>query len=290
MSLNKILLTGSSGFVGSRFLDLYPKKKEILPVSLQTTAVKDIDFTKVDTVLHCAGIAHRMEETDDQLYFAVNRDLTLKLAKAAKACGVKQFLFLSTIKVYGLDCTDSPITVHSSPFTPNDPYGQSKLEAEEGLRELESADFKVVILRPPLIYGPGAKGNLHRLMQLVDSKNPIPLGNIHNQRSMVYVDNLVAYLMHLMTTKASGVFLPADEPAISTTYLVQQLIQEINPSKRLITLPGLLWTGIKLLKPEFHSRLYGSLVVESSYPSSGFQQPYTIEEGLRAMAVSILGH
>ncbi len=288
--MSKLLITGTSGFVGSRFMDLYPKKKEILPVSLQTTAVKDIDFSGVDTVLHCAGIAHRMEGEDEGLYFSVNRDLTLELAKAAKANGVKQFLFLSTIKVYGLDQSESPITVHSSPFTPNDPYGQSKLEAEEGLRSLEGPDFIVTILRPPLIYGPGAKGNLLKLMQGIAGSSPLPLGGIDNRRSMVFVDNLVHLLDQLIQKGEAITVVPADQPAISTTQLVNHLKSNINPKKKIIAIPVFMRTLLKWIKPGFHQRLFGSLEVaeSASYQSMGLEQKYSVEEGLKAMAEAFI--
>ncbi|MEQ8688299.1 MAG: NAD-dependent epimerase/dehydratase family protein [Imperialibacter sp.] len=283
--MQKTLLTGSSGFFGSRFKANFPVIAHLTTVSLQSTQVNAIDFNGMEVAVHAAGIAHRMEKTDDQLYFAVNRDLTLELAQAAKAAGVPHFVFISTIKVFGVDASDTPITVRTV-CHPNNAYGQSKWEAEEGLRALEDDAFKVAIIRPPLVYGPGAKGNLEKIMRMIAGSLPLPFGGIHNRRSMVYLDNLIAYIHFLIEKRASGIFLPADEPAISTTYMVEQLAQTISPGKRLLSLPGPSRSLLRQLKPEFHQRLFGSLEVESTYDSSGFQPPHTIEEGLQAMAAA----
>lgn len=282
----KTLLTGASGFVGSRLMATFPNSEKLSSVSLQTTSPAEIDFSEVKTIIHCAGIAHRMEPTPDELYFSVNRDLTLELARAAKAAGVGQFIFLSTIKVYGVDAVSTPLTADSV-CEPDEPYGASKLAAEEGLQELEDDSFRVAIIRPPLIYGPGAKGNLQRLMELVCGNKPIPLGGIHNRRSMVFLDNLIHLIHCIRGTTASGIFLPSDRPVISTSQLVQQLIAELNPGKKMLALPGPLRWGIKLLKPEFHKRLFGSLEVQTEpeiWAKIGYQQPHTVEEGIRTMA------
>tara|TARA_Y100001972_G_scaffold125981_1_gene178524 strand:+ start:2497 stop:3423 length:927 start_codon:yes stop_codon:yes gene_type:complete len=286
-----ILLTGSSGFLGSRFLQKSSFRKQAIPVSLQKTPVSEIDFNNITTVLHCAGIAHRMEKTDEKLYFDVNRDLTLELAEASKAEGVKQFIFLSTIKVYGLDASDDPIQWDLSPYTirlsPNiDPYGQSKLEAEMGLKELEDKNFKVSIIRPPLIYGPGVKGNLLKLMQAIQGSGPLPLGGIDNRRSMIFVDNLISLIDCLIQKGENITITPSDQPAISTSELAQRLANTINPSKKILSIPVFLRPLVRVLKPAFYSRLFRSLEVvpHPELKELGYTQPYTIEEGLKIMA------
>ncbi|MEQ8880630.1 MAG: NAD-dependent epimerase/dehydratase family protein [Cyclobacteriaceae bacterium] len=298
-----ILLTGSSGFLGSRYLQKSAFKDQAIPVSLQQTPVKNIDFKGITTVLHCAGIAHRMEKTDDKLYFDVNRDLTLELAEAAKAAGVKQFIFLSTIKVFGLDSSESlvqgnlapslPLSPSSLSLSPNtDAYGKSKLEAELGLKKLESGDFKIGIIRPPLIYGPGVKGNLFKLMQAIQGSGPLPLGGIDNRRSMIFVDNLIALIDCLIQKRDNITITPSDEPAISTSKLVQLLVNTINPSKKILSIPGFMRPIIKVLKPAFHSRLFGSLKVapHPELKELGYTQPYTVEQGLTIMAKDFLKH
>ncbi|MEQ8681927.1 MAG: NAD-dependent epimerase/dehydratase family protein [Cyclobacteriaceae bacterium] len=310
-----ILLTGSSGFLGSRYLQKSAFKDQVVPVSLQQTPVKNIDFKGITTVLHCAGIAHRMEKTDDKLYFDVNRDLTLELAEAAKAAGVKQFIFLSTIKVFGLDSSESLVQGNLSPssstdivsrshqakvgplppssffLSPNtDAYGKSKLEAELGLKKLESEAFKIGIIRPPLIYGPGVKGNLLKLMQAIQGSGPLPLGGIDNRRSMIFVDNLIALIDCLIQKRDNITITPSDQPAISTSKLVQLLVNTVNPSKKILSIPGFMRPIIKVLKPAFHSRLFGSLEVapHPELEELGYTQPYTVEQGLTIMAKDFL--
>lgn len=296
-----ILLTGSSGFLGSRYLQKSAFKDQAIPVSLQQTPVNNIDFKGITTVLHCAGIAHRMEKTDDKLYFGVNRDLTLELAEAAKAAGVKQFIFLSTIKVFGLDSSESLVQGNLAPslplspssfFLPPDAYGKSKLEAELGLKKLESEDFKIGIIRPPLIYGPGVKGNLFKLMQAIQGYGPLPLDGINNRRSMIFVDNLIALIDCLIQKGENITITPSDQPAISTSKLVQLLVNTINPSKKILSIPGFMRPIIKVLKPAFHSRLFGSLEVapHPELKELGYTQPYTVEQGLTIMAKDFLKH
>ena len=292
---NSILLTGSSGFLGSRFLQKSAFREQATPVSLQKTSVSEIDFEGVTTVLHCAGIAHRMEKTDEKLYFEVNRDLTLALAKASKAAGVKHFIFLSTIKVFGLDSSDNLIQGNLSPssfFLPPhaDAYGLSKLEAETGLKELEDKNFKVSIIRPPLIYGPGVKGNLLKLMQAIQGSGPLPLGGIDNRRSMIFVDNLIALIDCLIRKGENITITPSDQPAISTSELAKRLANTINPSKKILSIPVFLRPIIKMLKPAFYSRLFRSLEVapHPELKELGYTQPYTIEEGLKIMAEDFL--
>ena len=279
-----ILLTGSSGFVGSRILDLSKYNSQIHSVSLQQEAPDQVNFTGIDTITHCAGIAHRMEPTPDELYFQVNRDLTLEFAKAAKTAGVKQFIFLSTIKVYGLDFSSSPISL-TTPCHPNDAYGASKYEAEQELLKLEDESFKVAIIRPPLIYGPGAKGNLLKLMQLASGNKPIPLGGIQNERSMVFVDNLIALIDHIIEQQASGTYLPSDSPTLSTSELMKEILQHINPSKKFLPIPKISQQLIGLIKPAFAQRLFKSLVVDSSesYNKLDFTPPYSSKDGIRLM-------
>jgi len=167
-----ILLTGASGFIGQGFIELNSEKYNIESHSLQKNKVSDIDFSRIYSVVHLAGIAHQMQKIDNQIYFDVNHHLTVELAKAAKANGVTHFLFMSTIKVYGEKKENEVLTEYST-CNPEDAYGKSKLQAEQALQQLESDTFKVSIVRPPLVYGPRVKGNMIRLIQLADWSIPL---------------------------------------------------------------------------------------------------------------------
>ena len=265
MSKKKLLVTGASGFVGVQFLDNCKADYDIVPVSLQKTPVSSIDFEGVDCVLHLAGIAHRMEKTEDSLYFSVNHELTKELADAAKAAGVTQFVFMSTIKVYGESYERLTLDTECKP---TDAYGQSKLFAEQYLQTIESDGFQVAIIRPPLIYGPGVKGNMQRLIEMVEKRKYIPLGKIMNQRSMVSIDNLIRLIRLIIDKKVSGTYLVQDESAISTTELLTEIAKAKSADVRLVAIPGIFRSMIKIFLPHIYVRLFGSLVVDDSLTRS----------------------
>ena len=281
--MKTVLLTGASGFVGQRFCVDNKDRYLIKTVSLQNAQVEDLDLSGVEVILHLAGIAHRMEKTDDSLYFEVNYELTKKLAEAAKQAGVGHFIFVSTIKVYG---DDYELLTPETECRPNDAYGKSKLMAEEALKDLESKDFGISIVRPPLIYGQGVKGNMQKLMALVEKRKYIPLGNINNKRSMLGLDNFVALLDRVIKTSKSGTFLIQDSEPESTSKLISEIAKGKNIQIKLISIPGVARFTIKKIAPEIYKRLFGSLVVDDSATRNilSFEPPYSFEEGIRVMA------
>jgi UDP-glucose 4-epimerase len=281
--MKTVLITGASGFVGQRFCVNNKDRYLIKTVSLQNVQIEDLDLSGVDVILHLAGIAHRMEKTDDSLYFEVNYELTKKLAEAAKQAGVGHFLFVSTIKVYG---DDYELLTPETACRPNDAYGKSKLMAEEALKNLESRDFGISIVRPPLIYGQGVKGNMQKLMALVQKRKYIPLGNINNKRSMLGLDNFVALLDRVIETSKSGTFLIQDSKPVSTSRLISEIAKGKNIRIKLISIPWLVRFTIKKIAPEIYKRLFGSLVVDDSATRNilDFEPPYSFEEGIRLMA------
>src|SRR5690606_20952382 len=209
----KVLMTGSTGFVGSALLaelqDLpgcqvvSAVRSSVSPVSDDFWVVGDIDSTTdyasalngVVVVVHAAARAHVMRDAvADPLaeYRKVNVEGTLNLAKQAVAAGVKRFVYISSIKVNGESTTSMAAFTETDSAKPEDPYGVSKHEAEEGLRLLaQETGLEVVIIRPPLVYGPGVKANFLSLLKLSATKLPLPFGSVNNKRSMVYVGNLV---------------------------------------------------------------------------------------------------
>ncbi len=257
-AIKTILLTGASGFVGQRFVE-YNKERYILkPVSLKHQSVEDIDFTGVDAIVHLAGMAHQMQKIEDQIYFDINTELTKKFALAAKAQGVSHFIFISTIKVFGEH--QNAVLTEGSPCQPiNDPYGQSKLDAEKLLERMEDSTFTVAIIRPPLVYGPKVKGNLIRFLKLADSNMPLPFATISNRRTMVYLDNLTALINAIIEKKASGIYLAADDTPISTTYLIAQMRQNMGKEAKLFSMPLPFKWVLKKVRPEMYIRLFGSL-------------------------------
>ncbi len=282
--MQEILLTGSNGFVGKKFLSINADKYSIKVALLQKTNIANISFKDIDTVVHLAGIAHQMQKIDDQIYFDVNYGLTKDLADAAKKAGVKHFIFISTIKVFGEQ--NIKLLTENSPCLPkNDPYGESKLKAEKYLQSIEDENFVVSIIRPPLIYGPGVKGNVLRLLVLGNKSLPLPFKNLDNRRTMVYLNNFIALINRVIDTKISGVFLAGDTEPISTEKLISEIRLNLKKKPNLFSIPSFLKYLLKLIKPEIAHRLFGSLEIDTSNTNNklNFKPPYSTEHGIKEM-------
>lgn len=279
----QLLITGASGFVGTYAVPVFQEKYKVAIASLQKIQVDSLDLPKIHAVVHLAGMAHRMERIDPAIYFQVNRDLTLELAKKAKNEGVKHFVFVSTVKVYG--DTNEMFLNEKSPCTPTDPYGQSKWEAEQLLQELETKDFKVAIVRPPLVYGKNVKGNLERIIRLIKKLPVLPFGNINNQRSMVFVGNLTALILQILDRQESGVFIAGDKAPASTTQLIKAINDSLCLDKPIVSLPSFMRFLVKKGKPELYSRLFENYVIDNTATNAvlDFVPPFTFEEGVREM-------
>ena len=282
----KILITGASGFIGQYALQPLAKVAEVGVISLRDKDVSAIQFDGIDTILHLAGKAHQMEAIDPDEYFKVNHRLTLSFAKAAKAKGVSHFIFVSTVKVYG-DHT-SEIFNETSTCRPTDPYGESKRLAEKELLTLAEETFVVSIIRPPLVYGPKVKGNLKRLSGLIKKLPILPFGGIQNERSMVFVGNLVALIIKIIETKERGIFIAGDQSRKSTSDLVQTMMEQMEINKSNISLPRSFVLLIKMLKPQLYSRLFESYIIENQHTNKrlNFKPPFSFEEGIKCMVNS----
>ena len=229
--MKRVLITGAGSFVGTnveQWLLKKPGEFEVDTVDTMNDTWKKADFTKYDTVFHVAGIAHVAPKPEmAPLYYKVNCDLTIEIAKHAKENGVRQFIFMSSGIVYhaSKSLKGDVKTLDTVP-NPNDFYGDSKLRAEYGLRELESPLFCVCILRPPMIYGPGNKGNLPRLGWLA-TKTPI-FPAWHNKRSMLYIDNLAEFVKQCILRRMRGTFFPQNAEYSDTVEIVRHFAKEHN--------------------------------------------------------------
>ncbi|WP_457743353.1 NAD-dependent epimerase/dehydratase family protein, partial [Sulfurimonas sp.] len=203
--MSKLLLTGASGFVGSYFQQTYKEKYEIKTFSFQKDDFDTLDLSSVDTVVHLSALVHQMGGASDAAYEKVNVLQTLDLAHKAKQNGVKQFVFMSSVKVYG---EETDVAYAEDSFCkPQDEYGKSKLRAEEELLKLEDDGFKVSIVRIPIVYGYGVKANIKNLVSLVQKVPVLPFGGIENRRSMVYVGNLCYIVDAILQQQKAGIFL-----------------------------------------------------------------------------------
>lgn len=315
----KVLVTGADGFVG-RMLNkrlcsagfairaatlepveagaCYASQGEPVTASIENVAIGDIssrtDWSEVmdgvDAVVHLAARVHIMrDDATNPLaeYRRVNTQGTELLARAAADAGVKRFVYISTIKVNG-DTTRGrgPFSESDEP-APTDPYAHSKWEAEQSLRRIaEESSLELVVVRPPLVYGPGVRGNFLALLGLVDRGLPLPLGGTRNARSLVYIENLCDFLARCVDHPgaAGRVFLVNDGEDLSTSELIRRLAGHLGKSVRLIDIPE---TPIRILaklagREEIVSRLFDSLVVDSKLAKEvmGWTAPVSVDDGL----------
>jgi nucleoside-diphosphate-sugar epimerase len=308
----KILITGADGFVGAALCNRL--RNEAVPLCgvvrrLKSTLdgdrfveVGDISASTdwspalqdVTEVVHLAARVHFMNESSpDPLaeFRRVNVEGTVNLARQAAAHGVSRFVFLSSIKVNGeLTGAGQPFTATDAP-SPEDPYGVSKCKAEQKLWQIATeTGMEVVVLRPPLVYGPGVKGNFIRLMQLIDKQVPLPLGAIQNQRSLIYLDNLVDAIRVCLThPKAAGkTFLVSDEDDVSTPGLIRRIAAAMGRRPLLLPVPVSLmkWASAFFGKKAAVDRLLGSLCVDMTplREELGWNPPYTMQAGLETTA------
>jgi UDP-glucose 4-epimerase len=279
----RIAVTGSTGFVGRRYMQVPLANYAKEALDLRRSSIDDLDLAETDVIVHLAGKAHDMQGGAEEQYFSVNFELTRNLADRARESGVRQFIYVSSTKVYG----DEVRTVlnEQSDCRPTDPYGESKFLAENYLISIDSEDFKVAIVRPPLVYGPHVKGNMIRLLNLASKKFPLPLANTGNARSMVFVDNLVALIDKIVVEKAKGVLIAGDIKPLSTQELVTAIRNELGNRAGMFTIPGFIRPLIRKIRPALYLRLFGSFVVDNSGTNRklNFVPPFSSNDGIRVM-------
>jgi UDP-glucose 4-epimerase len=312
----KLLVTGASGFVGATLCKhLASLQHQVLAQSRQQQSLSkderlaqyicrltaDLNqmtnetkhLQNVYAVIHCAARVHQVRETSFDPLFAyrkINTEATLQLASAAAAAGVRRFVFLSSVKVNG-EFTSAGQPFRADQAHPLDPYGVSKWEAEQGLQEIAAkTGMEVVIIRPPLVYGPGVRANFLTMMRWLNRGIPLPLGAIKNQRSLVALHNLVDFIALCLThpKAANQSFLISDQQNLSTTELLRGLGEALHRPARLIPVPqGLLKTGLKALgRGNVAQRLCGNLTVDSTPAMQllGWKPRVTVQQGLQLTA------
>jgi nucleoside-diphosphate-sugar epimerase len=322
-----ILVTGATGFVGRALVSrLLAKGVTILagvrvhsvdlPDAIQQVVIGDLAglsetslalkyslFEGVESVIHTAARVHVMNDvaSDSLVEFRkVNRGATLALARIASEAGVKRFVFLSSIKVNGEMTRLGYLFTPNDDFIPTDPYGLSKYEAEQGLLAIaKKTGMEVVIIRPPLVYGPGVKANFSSMMKWINRGVPLPFGYINNQRSLVALDNLVDFIALCADREkspkaANQVFLISDGEDVSTTTLLQKVAKAFGKKSLLIPVPVWLMTFMAKLvgKSDVATRLFGSLQVDSSKAREllGWKPVITMDEQLKKTADAYLEH
>ena len=284
--MKKILITGAGSYVGESV------RKYILSTSsdFQIDAVdtmgdnwKKADYSQYDVVYHVAGIAHvNADPKMEALYYKVNRDLTIEVAKHAKAAGVKQFIFMSSqIVFHESQSLKTEVLTAETKENPNGFYGDSKLQAELGIKPLEDENFKVCILRPCMIYGPNAKGNFPRLTKLA-SKTPI-FPCWHNKRSMLYIDNLAEFVKQAILRELSGTYYPQNRELADTVEIIRFFAKAAG---RRIWITRLLnpfvWLGSFILQPI--NKMFATYYYDPKMSKMDFDyQLVSLEDSLKRM-------
>lgn len=287
--MKKILITGANSYIGTSYENYikenYPDDYTVDTVDMIDGSWRNKDFSEYDVIYHVAGIAHsdngKISAEKEKLYRSVNTDLTVETAEKAKADGVKQFIFMSSAIVYGDSAPigKSKVIKRDTLVNPTNCYGDSKVQAENGIRLLNDDNFKVVILRPPMIYGKGSKGNYPVLAKMALKLPVFPM--VKNQRSMLYIENLCEFVRLMVENEEQGTFCPQNAEYSNTSELVK-IIAEAH-GKKVHLIRGFGW-ALKIMSKVtgLVNKAFGSLSYEMSI--SEYKDEYrkiNLEESIR---------
>ena len=280
--MKKILITGANSYIGISFdeyMKNYSKEYLIDTLDMLDSTWKNKDFSGYDVIYHVAGIAHQKETDENKyLYYEVNRDLSIEVAEKAKKDGVKQFIFLSSMSVYGLDT--GVITKHTLP-EPKSNYGKSKLQAEQQLCLMEDENFALTIIRPPMVYGKNCKGNFQSVIKLVKKLPVFPM--VENRRSMIYIDNLSSFVKLCIDKNLKGLFLPQNREYVQTTDMASIIAKSFDKKLRMSALLGL---AVKICMPflSIAQKGFGSLIYKDT---DEFDYTYCVVDSSESISKSI---
>lgn len=260
--MKKILITGANSYIGTSFenyMKQFADDYKIDTVDMIDGTWCEKDFSEYDSVFHVAGIAHQRETKENEhLYYRVNRDLVIETAKKAKRDGVKQFLFLSTMSVYGIN---TGIITKETHENPKSNYGRSKLEAEKEILKIADEKFKVCILRPPMVYGSRCKGNFQSVVNLVKKLPVFP--DVKNQRSMIYIDNLSSFVKMCVDENIAGIYMPQNKEFVQTSYVAKKIAETLHKK---IFISKLLGLTVLAVRPfvGYIQKAFGSLIYKDT--------------------------
>lgn len=278
--MKKILITGANSYIGTSFekyMSQWPEQYQVDTVDMVDGSWRKKSFDGYDSVFHVAGIAHsdtgNVTEERKAFYYKINTDLTIETAKKAKADGVKQFIFMSSAIVYGDSAPigKTKVITKDTTVSPANFYGDSKVQAENGILPLNDGIFKVCVLRPPMIYGPGSKGNYPVLSKLARKLPVFP--KVNNQRSMLYIENLTEFIRLMVENEEQGIFWPQNDEYSNTTELVQMIAKAHG--KKILIIPGFTWV-LKILSHAtgLVNKAFGSLCYDVAI--SAYKYTYCI--------------
>lgn len=287
-----IAILGSDSFIASQFFNSIEYKENIKLYSCQASRKKNemvkedlfkissADFKGSDVVINFAAIVHQPNLNDDALYKKVNTDLAIHFAREAKKAGVRQFIQMSTISVYG---NVNSIDIYS-PENPENIYGATKLAADKALTTLQDGTFKVSIIRPPMVYGGGnAPGNMMKLIQFAQKGFPMPFKGVENKRDLIHVLNLVNALTVVIEIKKNGIILPTDKKAVSTSEIIDLVKAYSLSSVRQIRVPKIILKVVEKIIPSIYNKMFCSLTVKCNLSEEIYFPKFNIENGIKEM-------
>lgn len=278
--MKKILITGANSYIGTSFeayVARWPEAFRVETLDMLDPAWREASFSGFDCVFHVAGLAHSdigsLSSAQREEYYRVNTDLAVETAVKAKADGVKQFIFMSSAIVYGNSAGLGKVKhiTRDTPVAPSNCYGDSKAKAEQGILPLQDEGFKVVILRPPMVYGPGSKGNYPTLAKLARLLPAFP--KVENQRSMLYVKNLMEFIRLMVVNQEQGIFWPQNREYVNTSEMASRIARAHG--KKLLVVPGFCW-ALKLLSrvTALVDKAFGSMTYDMTL--SEYREDYRI--------------
>lgn len=278
--MKRILITGDHSYIGTSFekhLKQWPDRYQVDTINMRGEEWRQKSFSGYDAVYHVAGIAHsdygKISAERAELYYRVNTHLAVETAKKAKADGVKQFIFMSSASVYGESAPigEDKVVNRDTPVSPVNSYGDSKVQAENGIMPLQDEHFKVAVLRPPMIYGKGCKGNYSTLTKLAKKLPVFPY--VENQRSMLYIENLVEFVRLVVDNEEQGIFWPQNNEYTNTSEMVKMIAQVHD--KHVFMIKGLNW-ALKLMShvTGLVNKAFGSLRYD--HEMSRYKQDYCV--------------
>lgn len=278
--MKRILITGTNSYIGTSFkkwVEKYHDEYVIECISVKDNCWREKSFREYDVVLHTAGIAHIKETPQNKdIYYKINRDLSVDIARKSKEDGVKQFIFLSTMSVYGME---QGIIMKDTKPNPKSNYGKSKYQAEKIIEKLSEEEFIVSIIRPPMVYGMNCKGNYKKLEKFVDKVRLFPY--VTNERSMIYVENLCEFIRVIIDKKIKGVLYPQNKNYVCTSNMVRLVMK--NKNKKFMSVPGLNKI-IKGLSKKYIilSKVFGNLVYTQEMSDIGYEyQIFSFDESIK---------
>ena len=257
--MKNVLITGAESYIGSKvreYLELDSEGFKVDELDVRYDSWRECDFSKYDVVYHVAAIVHRNEkEVGEQLYYKVNRDLAFEIAEEAKESGVKQFIFMSTMSVYGLIYSNEDITLETE-CNPVTSYGKSKLEAEKLILDLQDEKFNICIVRPPMVYGETAPGNMSKLISLVKKVRIFP--KFYNERSYITVNTMAEFIRDAISNNESGVFIPQEEKYLCTYDFIREYMEKSGIKVHYTKLFNLLIKGL-IGRVNLFTKCFGNL-------------------------------